>query len=126
LRAVIAILSKVKTLATTFSLEKDLLRVWVDESGDVLLDVAVLIPGEADDEVLAFIDKAVSDPDLFNTVYDTVIWAIDLFDGDEAIDVRVATTAAELSPKAGVSPSIIVAAIQLLIFVVRFVRDWRK
>ena len=79
-------------------------------------------PTEADDAVLAFLERSIGDPKLFDPIYDLLTALLAHDDGPETLASRELT---EATLKAGIDPMTILAIVEAVAALVKLIRERR-
>ena len=104
--------------------DKEAVRAWLLDLCDVAKLLTDRTPTPADDAVLAFLERSIGDPKLFDPIYDLLTALLDAKDG-ESQKVGLTPMLAGEAEKVGIDPMTILAIVEAVAALVKLIRERR-
>lgn len=102
--------------------DKATVRQWLLNLCEIAKLLTERTPTEADDAVLAFLERSIADPALFDPIYDLLTALLAHDDGPETLASQELT---EATLKAGIDPVTILAIIEAVAGLIKLIRERR-
>ena len=104
--------------------DKEATRAWLLKLCEIAGLLAERTPTPADDAVLAFLERSISDPKLFDPIYDLLVALLGAEDG-ESQKVGLTPMLAGEAEKAGIDPLTILAVVEAVVGLIKMLRERR-
>ena len=104
--------------------DREATRTWLLKLCDVAKLLTEQTPTPADDAIVAFLERSISDPKLFDPIYDLLVALLGAEDG-ESQKVGLTPMLAGEAEKVGIDPVTIMAIIEAVAALVKLIRDRR-
>lgn len=122
------ILELLRVMRTVISLpdfgDKEATRTWLLRLCDIGKLVTTRTTTPADDAVLAFLERSIGDPKLFDPIYDLLTAMLDADDG-ESQKVGLTPSLAAEANAAGIDPLTILAIVEAVATLIKIIRERR-
>jgi len=104
--------------------DKEATRAWLLNLCEIAGLLAGRTPTPADDAVLAFLERSIGNPALFDPIYDLLVALLGAEDG-ESQKVGLTPALAAGANKAGIDPLTILAIVEAVAALIRLIRERR-
>ena len=104
--------------------DKEAVRAWLLKLCDVAKLLTEQTPTPADDAVLAFLERSIGNPALFDPIYDLLVALLGAEDG-ESQKVGLTPALAGEAEKAGIDPMTILAIVEAVVGLIKLIRERR-
>jgi len=104
--------------------DKEATRAWLLKLCEIAGLLAERTPTPADDAVLAFLERSIGNPALFDPIYDLLTALLGAEDG-ESQKVGLTPTLAGEAEKAGIDPLTILAIVEAVASLIKMIRERR-
>ena len=104
--------------------DKEATRQWLLNLCEIAKLLTERTPTEADDAVLAFLERSIANPALFDPIYELLVALLGAKDG-ESPKVGLTPMLAAEANKAGIDPLTIVAVIEAVVGLIKLIRERR-
>jgi hypothetical protein len=102
--------------------DKEATRQWLLKLCEIAKLLTERTPTEADDAVLAFLERSIANPALFDPIYELLTALLAHDDGPETLASRELT---EATLKAGIDPMTILAIVEAVVGLIKLIRERR-
>ncbi len=102
--------------------DKEATRQWLLNLCDVAKLLTERTPTPADDAVLAFLERSISNPAMFDPIYDLLVA---LLAGNGDAPVAMAFPLTSEAEKAGIDPMTILAIVEAVVGLIKLIRERR-
>ena len=102
--------------------DKEAVRAWLLKLCEIDGLLTERTPTPADDAVLAFLERSIGDPKLFDPIYDLLTTLLAHDDGPETLASQELT---EATLKAGIDPLTILAIVEAVAALIKLIRERR-
>ena len=104
--------------------DKEAVRAWLLKLCEIAGLLTERTPTEADDAVLAFLERSIANPALFDPIYDLLTTLLGAEDG-ESQKVGLTPALAAEANKAGIDPLTILAIVEAVASLIKMLRERR-